>query len=85
MQSLKQIVLSKPCHIFTVTETHLKNYEKVNMQHYKWIGLNMQNKEGGGIVFLINKSIIKSCTAEPNLNTAIEFMSVKPNLTNNKS
>ena len=40
---------------------------------------------GGGIVFLMNKSIIKSCTTEPNLNTAIEFMSVKPNLTNNKS
>ena len=46
MQSLKQIILSKPCHIFTITETPLKNNEKVNMQHYKWIGLNMQNKEG---------------------------------------
>ena len=40
---------------------------------------------GGGIVFLMNKSIIKSCTTKPNLNTAIEFMSVKPNLTNNIS
>ena len=40
---------------------------------------------GGGIVFLMNKSIIKSCTTEPNLNTAIEFMSLKPNLTNNIS
>ena len=40
---------------------------------------------GGGIVFLMNKSIIKSCTTEPKLNTAIEFMSVKPNLTNNIS
>ena len=40
---------------------------------------------GGGIVFLMNKSIIKSCTTEPNLNTANEFMSLKPNLTNNIS
>ena len=40
---------------------------------------------GGGIVFLMNKSIIKSCTTEPNLNTVIEFMSLKPNLTNNIS
>ena len=37
------------------------------------------------IGFLINKSIIKSCTTEPNLNKTIEFMSIKLNLTNNES
>ena len=85
MQSLKQIILSKPCHIFAITETLLKDNEKVNIQHFKWIGLNRQNKDGGGIGFLINKSIIKSCIIEPNLNKTIEFMSIKLNLTDNES
>ena len=49
MQSLKQIILSKPCHIFAITETLLKDNEKVNIQHFKWIGLNRQNKDRGGI------------------------------------
>ena len=55
------------------------------MQNYKWIGLNRQNKEGGGIGFLINKSIIQSCTIDTNLNKTFEFMSVKLSLTNNQS
>ena len=44
-----------------------------------------ENKEEGGIGFLINNSVIKSCTNEPNLKKAIEFMSIKLNLTNNES
>ena len=70
-QSLKQIILSEPCHIFAITETILKDNEKINTQHFKWIGLNRKNKDGGGIGFLINKSILKSCTIEPNSNKAI--------------
>ena len=85
MQSLKQAILSKPCHIFAIKETLLKNNEKINIQHYKWIVLNRQNKEGGGIGFLINKCIIKSCTIEQNLNKTFEFMSIKLNLTNNEN
>ena len=81
MQSLKQI-LSKPCHIFAITETLLKDNEKVNIQHFKWIGLNRQNKDGVGIGFLINKSIIKSCTIEPNLNKRIEFKSINKTKSN---
>ena len=41
--------------------------------------------DGGNVAFLIKKSIIKSCTIEPNLNKTIKFMSIKPNLTNNES
>ena len=86
MQSLKQNnILSKACHIFAITETLLKDNEKINIQHFKWIGLSRKNKDGGGIVFLINKSIIKTCTIEPSLNKTIEFMSIKLNLTNNES
>ena len=49
------------------------------------MAINRQNKEGGGIGFLIiNKPIIKSCTIEPNLNKTIEFMSIKLSLTNNE-
>ena len=67
-----------------MTETLFKNNKKVNIQHYKQIGLNRQNKEGGGIGFLINKSTIKSYTIETNLNKTIGFISVKLNLSNNK-
>ena len=84
MQSLKQIILSKPCHIFARTETILKDNEMVNIQHFKWIGLNRQNKDGGVIGFSINKSIIKSCAIEPNLNKTIEFMNIKLCLNNNE-
>ena len=35
LQSLKQIILSKPCHIFARTETILKDNEMVNIQHIK--------------------------------------------------
>ena len=55
------------------------------MEHYKSRGLNSQNKKRRGIGFLINKFIIKSCTIEPKLNKAIEFMSARLNLTNNES
>ena len=55
------------------------------MEHYKSRGLNSQNKKRRGIGFLINKFIIKSCTIEPKLNKAIEFMSTRLNLTNNES
>ena len=84
MLSLKQIILPKPCHIFAITETLLKNNEKVKIHHFKWLGLKMQNKDRRGIGFLINKSVIKSCTIEPNLNKAIEFMNIKLSLTNNE-
>ena len=83
MQSLKEIILSKPCHIFAIRETLLKNNE--NDKYYKRVGLNRQNKEGGDIGFFINRSIIKSCTIEPNLNKTIEFTSTKLNLTSNES
>ena len=50
------------------------------------MGRTQQAKQRGGRYrFSINKSIIKSCTIEPNLNKAIEFMSIKLNLTNNES
>ena len=62
------------------------NNEKVNIQYFKWIGLNRQNKDEGVIEFLINKFVIKSCTIAQNLNKTIhEFMSIKLNLTNNES
>ena len=54
------------------------------IHHFKWLGLKRQNKDRRGIGFLINKSVIKSCTIEPNLNKAIEFMSIKLSLTNNE-
>ena len=50
------------------------------------MGRTQQAKQGGGgIGFLINKSVIKLCTIQTNLSKMIEFMSKKLNLTNNES
>ena len=35
---------------------------------FKWIGLNRKDKDGGGIGFLINNNIAKSCFVEPQTN-----------------
>ena len=35
---------------------------------FKWIGLNRKDKDGGGIGFLTNNNIVKSCFVEPQTN-----------------
>ena len=71
-------------YIFAITETLLKDNEKVNIQHLS--GQDSTGKiDGGDVAFLIKKSIIKLCTIEPNLNKTIKFVSIKLNLTNNES
>ena len=49
--------MKQPCHIFALPKTCLKNNEKVNIQHYTWVELNRQNKEGGGIYRIFNKKV----------------------------
>ena len=58
-------------------ETHLKQNEKVSITGYKWIGVNRKDKDGGGIGFLINSNIVKSCFVEPQTNEGIEIMTIR--------
>ena len=83
--SLKQILIKNPCEIIALVETHFKQNLKVNVPGYKWIGLSRKNKDGGGIVFLINNNIVKSCFVEPQTNDRIEIMAIRPELKHNKT
>ena len=66
-------------------ETHLKQNEKVSITGYKWIGVNRKDKDGGGIGFLINNNIVKSCFVEPQTNEGIEIMTIRLELKQNKT
>ena len=69
--SLKQILIKNPCEIIALCETHFNQNLKVNVPGYKWIGLSRKDKDGGGIVFLINNNIVKLCFVEPQTNDRI--------------
>ena len=83
--SLKQILIKNPCEIIALCETHIKQNLKVNVPGYKWIGLSRKDKDGGGIVFLINNNIVKSYFVEPQTNDRIEIMAIRPELNHNKT
>ena len=85
VNSLKQILINKPSEIIALCGTHLKQNEKVNVPGYKWIGLNRNDKDGGGTGFLINSNIVKSCFVEPQTNDGIEIMTVRLELKENKT
>ena len=85
VNSLKQILINKSSEIIALCRTHLKQNEKVNVPGYKWIGLNRNDKDGGGIGFLINSNIVKSCFVERQTNDGIEIMTVRLELKENKT
>ena len=78
VNSLKQILINNHCEIVALCETHLKQNKKVNVQGYKWIRLNRKDKNGGGIGFLVNYNIVKSCFVEPQINDGIlQIMTIR--------
>ena len=83
--SLKQILIKNPCEIIALYETHFNQNLKVNVPGYKWIGLSRKDKDGAGIVFLINNNIVKPCFVEPQTNDRIEIMAIRPELKHNKT
>ncbi len=48
----------------TVTETHLKGKEKINIRGYKWTGSNREKTTGGGVGILIRNDIAPKITEE---------------------
>ena len=74
-KALKKFYL-KQCDIFAITETNLKDKEKVNINGYTWAGKNRAS-EGGGIGFLINKKIEAAIIIEQQENTNTEIMWIR--------
>ena len=75
-KSIKEILFETQCAIFAITETNLKDKEKVNINGYTWTGKNRAS-EGGGIGFLINNKIKTAITKEQQENTNTEIMWIR--------
>ena len=58
LDSLEKTLHTLGTHIAGITETHLARGETINIPGYEWRGKERNNKEGGGIGFLIRKDII---------------------------
>ena len=84
MKSLKEIVYSKECDLFTVTETNLKQNENIVLKGYKWVGKIRQERDGGGVGILIKDTLINGITIEPITATNIEIFLLKVNLNNSE-
>ena len=46
---------SRKIHVALITETKLKEKQKINIKGYKWIGKNGKQKDGVGVGILIAK------------------------------
>ena len=75
-KSINEILFQTQCDIFAITETNLKDKEKVNINGYTWAGKNRAS-EGGGIGFLINKKIEAAIIIEQQENTNTEIMWIR--------
>ena len=83
-KSIKEILFETQCAIFAITETNLKDKEKVNINGYTWTGKNRAS-EGGGIGFLINNKIKTAITKEQQENTNTEIMWIRIQLKRKKT
>ena len=75
-KSIKKILFETRCDIFAITETNLKDKEKVNINGDTWAGKNRAS-EGGGIGFLIINKIKTAITIEQQENTRTEIMWIR--------
>ena len=53
--------MQKKIQVTLITETKLKEKQKINIKGYKWIGKIRKQKDGGGVGILIAKNIEKTC------------------------
>ena len=59
MKSLESLLEAEKIQIALITETKLREKQKINIKGYKWIGKNRKQKDGGGVGILIAKNIEK--------------------------
>ena len=65
MKSLKEIAYYAECDLYVVTETKLKQNEKIVVKVYKWVGKIREERDGGGVGILIKDTSINSIAIEP--------------------
>ena len=73
---LKKFYLKHSFDMFAITETNLKDKEKVNINGYTCIGKNSAS-EGGGIGFLISSKIKTAITIEQQENTNTQIIWIR--------
>ena len=77
LDSLEKTLHTLGTHIAGITETHLTRGETINIPGYEWRGKERNNKEGGGIGFLIRKDIINITEDIEDLNPQSETKWIK--------
>ena len=77
LDSLEKTLHTLGTHIAGITETHLARGETINIPGYEWRGKERNNKEGGGIGFLIRKVIINITEDIEDLNPQSETKWIK--------
>ena len=80
MKSLKEIVYSTECDLYSVTEMNLKQNENIVVKEYKWVGKIKEERNGGGNGILITDTLINDITIEPITAKNIEVLLLKLNL-----
>ena len=66
IRSLESLLEAEKIQIALITETKLKEKQKINIKGYKWIGKNRKNKDGGGVGILITKDLEKHVLEDNN-------------------
>ena len=84
MKSLKEIVYSTECDLYSVTEMNLKQNENIVVKGYKWVGKIGEERNGGGNGILIKDTLINDITIEPITAKNIEVLLLKLNLNNSE-
>ena len=84
MKSLKEIVYSTECDLYSVTEMNLKQNENIVVKGYKWVGKIREERNGGGNGILIKDTLINDITIEPITAKNIEVLLLKLNLNNSE-
>ena len=84
MKSLKEIVYSTECDLYSVTEMNLKQNENIVVKGYKWVGKIREKRNGGGNGILIKDTLINDITIEPITAKNIEVLLLKLNLNNSE-
>lgn len=79
IKSVKEITQRANCDIFAFAEKGLKANENTKMKGYKWVRKSRtENKEGGGVGFLIKNNLLKACSInQMDSNIGIASINVK--------
>ena len=85
MKSLKEIAYYTECDLYAVTETKLKQNEKIVVKGYKWVGKIREERDRGEVGILTKDTSINGIAIEPITAKNIEILLLKLNLNNSEN